>query len=57
MQKIHGNLDTLENGEQVDNKDVIERFFGLADFLLCLAHDASVTFFCQTVTKLGYIIA
>lgn len=30
MQKIHGNLDTLENGEQVDNKDVIERFFGLA---------------------------
>ena len=29
MQKIHGNLDTLENGEQVDNKDVIERFFGL----------------------------
>ena len=30
MQKIHGNLDTLENGEQVDNKDVVERFFGLA---------------------------
>ena len=30
MQKIHGNLDTLENGEQVDNKDVIERFFGLS---------------------------
>ena len=30
MQKLHGNLDTLENGEKVDNKDVTERFFGLA---------------------------
>ena len=30
MQKLHGNLDTLENGEKIDNKDVTERFFGLA---------------------------
>lgn len=30
MQKIHDNLDTLKKGEQVDDKDVIERFFGLA---------------------------
>ncbi|MDE6739162.1 MAG: N,N'-diacetylchitobiose phosphorylase, partial [Lachnospiraceae bacterium] len=29
-QLIHGNLDTLEEGEDVDNKTVIERFFGLA---------------------------
>lgn len=29
-QRIHGNLDTLEKGEEVDNKIVIERFFGLA---------------------------
>ncbi|MBD5477428.1 MAG: N,N'-diacetylchitobiose phosphorylase [Lachnospiraceae bacterium] len=29
-QMIHGNLDTLEEGEDVDNKTVIERFFGLA---------------------------
>lgn len=30
-QAIHGNLDTLKDGEYVDNKDVTERFFGLAD--------------------------
>lgn len=29
-QLIHGNLDGLEDGEDVDNKIVIERFFGLA---------------------------
>ena len=29
-QRIHGNLDTLEKGNEVDNKIVIERFFGLA---------------------------
>lgn len=29
-QAIHGNLDALEDGEYVDNKDVTERFFGLA---------------------------
>lgn len=29
-QAIHGNLDTLKDGEYVDNKDVTERFFGLA---------------------------
>ena len=29
-QLIHGNLDNLENGEEVDQKNVIERFFGLA---------------------------
>ena len=29
-QLIHGNLDHLEAGEEVDNKNVIERFFGLA---------------------------
>ncbi|MBD5484880.1 MAG: N,N'-diacetylchitobiose phosphorylase [Lachnospiraceae bacterium] len=29
-QMIHGNLDTLAEGEDVDNKTVIERFFGLA---------------------------
>lgn len=29
-QLIHGNLDHLETGEEVDNKIVIERFFGLA---------------------------
>ena len=29
-QQIHGNLDTLENGKEVDNKNVTERFFGLA---------------------------
>ena len=29
-QRIHGNLDTLEEGENVDDKIVIERFFGLA---------------------------
>jgi len=28
-QMIHGNLDTLKPGEEVDNKVVIERFFGL----------------------------
>ncbi len=28
-QRIHGNLDTLEKGKEVDNKVVIERFFGL----------------------------
>lgn len=27
---IHGNLDNLKDGEEVDNKLVIERFFGLA---------------------------
>lgn len=30
MQKIHGNLDALSPEEQVDNKNVTERFFGLA---------------------------
>lgn len=30
MQRIHGNLDALEAEEQVDNKTVTERFFGLA---------------------------
>lgn len=29
-QLIHGNLDGLEDGEEVDNKIVVERFFGLA---------------------------
>lgn len=29
-QAIHGNLDTLKDGEYVDHKDVTERFFGLA---------------------------
>ncbi|WP_320990940.1 glycosyl hydrolase family 65 protein [Hungatella sp.] len=29
-QTIHGNLDGLENGEEVDNKLVLDRFFGLA---------------------------
>ncbi len=29
-QSIHGNLDGLEEGEKVDNKLVIDRFFGLA---------------------------
>lgn len=29
-QTIHGNLDGLEDGEEVDNKLVIDRFFGLA---------------------------
>ena len=29
-QRIHGNLDTLEEGKDVDEKTVIERFFGLA---------------------------
>lgn len=29
-QKIHGNLDRMEEGKDVDNKDVIERFFGLS---------------------------
>ncbi len=29
-QRIHGNLDTLKKGEEVDNKVVIERFFGMA---------------------------
>lgn len=29
-QQIHGNLDTLGEGEDVDNKTVIERFFGMA---------------------------
>lgn len=29
-QRIHGNLDTLEKGKEVDNKVVIERFFGMA---------------------------
>ncbi|MDE7231806.1 MAG: N,N'-diacetylchitobiose phosphorylase, partial [Lachnospiraceae bacterium] len=29
-QRIHGNLDTLEDGKDVDEKIVIERFFGLA---------------------------
>nr|MBQ8245055.1 N,N'-diacetylchitobiose phosphorylase [Oscillospiraceae bacterium] len=29
-QTIHGNLDTLQDGKTVDNKDVTERFFGLA---------------------------
>lgn len=27
---IHGNLDTLQDGEEVDNKEVIDRIFGLA---------------------------
>ena len=30
MQQIHGNLDTLSDEEQVDEKNVTERFFGLA---------------------------
>ena len=30
MQEIHGNLDALKPEEQVDNKTVTERFFGLA---------------------------
>lgn len=30
MQQIHGNLDTLDDEEQVDEKNVTERFFGLA---------------------------
>ena len=30
MQQIHSNLDALNPDEQVDNKKVIERFFGLA---------------------------
>ncbi|MBO5247400.1 MAG: N,N'-diacetylchitobiose phosphorylase [Eubacterium sp.] len=30
MHQIHGNLDTLSEGEMVDEKTVIERFFGLA---------------------------
>ena len=29
-QKIHGNLDALHDGEEVDEKTVTERFFGLA---------------------------
>lgn len=29
-QMIHGNLDSLKEGENIDNKVVIERFFGLA---------------------------
>ncbi len=29
-QMIHGNLDALKEGENIDNKTVIERFFGLA---------------------------
>ena len=29
-QTIHGNLDGLEDGEEVDNKLAIDRFFGLA---------------------------
>lgn len=29
-QMIHGNLDGLSDGEEVDNKQTIERFFGLA---------------------------
>lgn len=28
-QKVHGNLDALKEGEEVDHKTVIERFFGL----------------------------
>ncbi|WP_161980753.1 GH36-type glycosyl hydrolase domain-containing protein [Streptococcus sp. S784/96/1] len=30
VQQIHGNLDTLDDDEQVDEKNVTERFFGLA---------------------------
>lgn len=30
MQQIHGNLDTLSDNEQVDEKNVTERFFGMA---------------------------
>ena len=30
IQSIHGNLDSYEDGEQVDNKDVEQRFLGLA---------------------------
>lgn len=30
IQQIHGNLDTLSKHEQVDSKNVTERFFGLA---------------------------
>lgn len=29
VQQIHGNLDTLDDSEQVDEKNVTERFFGL----------------------------
>ncbi len=29
-QRIHGNLDSLEEGKDVDDKIVVERFFGLA---------------------------
>ena len=29
-QRIHGNLDTLEDGTEVDEKVMVERFFGLA---------------------------
>ena len=29
-QMIHANLDRLEDGEEVDNKNVFNRFFGLA---------------------------
>lgn len=31
MQQVHGNLDSLPEDEQVDSKNVTERFFGLAD--------------------------
>lgn len=30
IQQIHGNLDTLDDSEQVDEKNVTERFFGLS---------------------------
>lgn len=30
IQQIHGNLDALDKNEEVDNKQVTERFFGLA---------------------------
>ncbi len=30
VQQIHGNLNTLEEDEQIDEKNVTERFFGLA---------------------------
>ena len=30
MQSIHGNLDALKEGEEIDEKTVIQRFFGLA---------------------------
>lgn len=29
-QQVHGNLDALKEGEEVDHKTVVERFFGLA---------------------------